>query len=162
LLLTLFKKLLGWWVYTTIFETLQKQEHNHQLREWLTQLKTVFSNAEDLLDEFECQTLRKKVVKAHGSSKDKVSHFFSTSNPLLYRYKMAQQIKDISNRLDKVADDSYKFSLQIIDVHTRVVHGRDMTHSRVNDSDVIGRKHDKEKIIELLMQQNSNDDDTSL
>jgi len=37
-----------------------------------------------------------------------------------------------------------------------------MTHSRVNDSDVIGRKHDKEKIIELLMQQNSNDDDTSL
>jgi len=75
---------------------------------------------------------------------------------------MAQQIKDINNRLDKVAADRHKFSLQIIDVDTRVVHERDMTHSRVSDSDVIGRKDDKEKIIKLLMQQNSNDDDTSL
>ncbi|KAK8473444.1 hypothetical protein PHAVU_001G134500 [Phaseolus vulgaris] len=150
-------------VKAVLLDAQQKQEHNHQLREWLTQLKIVFSDAEDLLDEFECQTLRNKVVKAHGSTKDKVSHFFSTSNPLLFRYQMAQQIKDISNRLDKVAADRHKFSLQIIDVDTRVVHRRDMTHSRVNDSDVIGRKHDKEKIIELLMPQNSNDDDdTSL
>ncbi|ESW34206.1 hypothetical protein PHAVU_001G133400 [Phaseolus vulgaris] len=145
-------------VKAVLLDAQQKQEHNHQLREWLTQLKTIFSDAEDLLDEFECQTLRKKVVKAHGSTKDKVSHFFSTSNPLLFRYKMAQQIKDISKRLDKVAADRHKFSLQIIDVDTRVVHRRDMTHSRVSDSDVVGRKHDKEKIIELLMPQNPNDD----
>ena len=149
-------------VKAVLLDAQQKQEHNHELREWLTQLKTVFSDAEDVLDEFECQTLRKKVVKAHGSAKDKVSHFLSSSNPLLFRYKMAQQIKDISNRLDKVAADRHKFGLQIIDVDTRVVHLRDMTHSRVSDSDVIGREHDKEKITELLMQQNSNDDDTSL
>ncbi|KAK7378165.1 hypothetical protein VNO80_03602 [Phaseolus coccineus] len=149
-------------VKAVLLDAQQKQEHNHQLREWLTQLKTVFSDAEDLLDEFECQTLRKKVVKAHGSTKDKVRHFFSTSNPLLFRYKMAQQIKDIGNRLDKVAADRHKFSLQIIDVDTRVVHRRDMTHSRVSDSHVVGRKHDKEKIIDLLMLQNSNDDDTSV
>ena len=149
-------------VKAVLLDAQQKQEHNHQLREWLTQLKTVFSDAEDLLDEFECQTLRKKVVRAHGSTKDKVSHFFSTSNPLLFRYQMAQQIQDINNRLDKVAADRHKFSLQIIDVDTRVVHQRDMTHSRMSDSDVIGRKDDKEKIIKLLMQQNSNDDDTSL
>ncbi|KAH1077684.1 hypothetical protein GYH30_052971 [Glycine max] len=57
------------------------------------------------------------------------------------------------------------FGLRIIDVDTRVVHRRDtsrMTHSRVSDSDVIGREHDKEKIIELLMPQNPNDDDKSL
>ncbi|KAK7378161.1 hypothetical protein VNO80_03598 [Phaseolus coccineus] len=58
-------------VKAVLLDAQQKQEHNHQLREWLTQLKTVFSDAEDLLDEFECQTLRKKVVKAHGSTKDK-------------------------------------------------------------------------------------------
>jgi len=149
-------------VKAVLLDAQQKQEHNHQLREWLTQLKTVFSDAENLLDEFECQTLRNKVVKAHGTIKDKVSHFFSTSDPLLFRYKMAQQIKDVKERLDKVAADRHKFSLQIIDVDTRVVHRRDMTHSSVSDSDVIGRKHDKERIIELLMEQNSNDDDTSL
>ncbi|WVZ04859.1 hypothetical protein V8G54_018205 [Vigna mungo] len=145
-----------------LLDAQQKQEHNHELRRWLSQLKTVFSDAEDVLDEFECQTLRKKVVKAHGSTKDKVSHFFSSSNPLVFRCKMAQQIKDINNKLDKVAANKHKFSLQMSDVDTRVVHRRDMTHSRVSDSDVIGRKHDKENIIELLMQQNPNDDDTSL
>ncbi|QCD96961.1 hypothetical protein DEO72_LG6g1671 [Vigna unguiculata] len=131
-------------VKAVLLDAQQKQQHNHELHEWLTQLKTVFSDAEDLLDEFECQTLRNKVVKAHGSTKDKVSHFFSTSSPLVFRYKMAQQIKDISNRLDKVAADRHKFSLERIDVDTRVVHRRDMTHSRLSDSDVIGRKHDKE------------------
>ncbi|KAG2405612.1 Disease resistance protein [Vigna angularis] len=149
-------------VKDVLLDAQQKQEHNHELRRWLSQLKTVFSDAEDVLDEFECQTLRNKVVKAHGSTKDKVSHFFSSSNPLVFRYKMAQQIKDINNRLDKVAANKHKFILQTSDVDTRVVHRRDMTHSRVSDSDVIGRKHDKEKIIELLMQQNPDDDDTSL
>ncbi|WVZ07584.1 hypothetical protein V8G54_020930 [Vigna mungo] len=149
-------------IKAVLLDAQQKQDHNHQLREWLTHLKTVFSEAEDLLDEFEYQTLQNKVVKAHGNTKDKVSRFFSTSNPLLFRYKMTQQIKYINNRLDKVAAHRHKFSLQIIDVDTRVVHRRDMTHSRVSDSDVIGRKNDKEKIIEHLMQQNPNDDDTSL
>ncbi|KAG2405654.1 uncharacterized protein HKW66_Vig0049090 [Vigna angularis] len=148
-------------VKAVLLDAQQKQDHNHQLREWLTQLKTVFSEAEDVLDEFECQTLQNKVVKAHRNTKDKVSHFLSTSNPLLFRYKMTQQIKYINKRLDKVAVRRHKFSLQIIDVDTRVVYRRDMTHSRVSDSDVIGRKNDKEKIIELLMQQNPNDDDTT-
>ncbi|XP_047147332.1 putative disease resistance protein RGA1 [Vigna umbellata] len=149
-------------VKAVLLDAQQKQDHNHELREWLTQLKNIFLDAEDVLDEFECETLRNKVVKGHGSTKDKVSHFFSTSNPLLFRYQMVQQIKDISNRLDKIASDRHKFILQIVDVDTRVVHRRDMTYSRVSDSDVIGRKNDKQKIIELLMQQNPNDDDTSL
>ncbi|WVZ06410.1 hypothetical protein V8G54_019756, partial [Vigna mungo] len=121
-------------VKAVLLDAQQKQDHNHQLRGWLTHLKIVLSEAEDLLDEFDCQTLRNEVVKADGSTKAKVSHFFSTSNPLVFRFKMAQQIKDINNRLDKVATDRDKFSLQIIDVDTRVVHRRDMTHSRVSDS----------------------------
>ncbi|WVZ07589.1 hypothetical protein V8G54_020935 [Vigna mungo] len=149
-------------IKAVLLDAQQKQDHNHQLHEWLTHLKTVFSEAQDVLDEFECQTLRNKVVKVYDSTKDKVSHFLSTSNPIVFRFKMARKIKDINNRLNKVAADRHKFSLQIIDVDTRVVHRRDMTHSRVSDSDVIGRKHDKEKIIELLMQQNPNDNDTSL
>lgn len=78
------------------------QEQNQELRKCLRRLKRVFSYAEDMLDEFECKRQRKQVVKAHGTTKDKVSHFLSTSNPLVFRYKMAQQIKDISKSLDKL------------------------------------------------------------
>nr|KYP70530.1 Putative disease resistance protein RGA4 [Cajanus cajan] len=109
----------------------QEQEQNNELREWLSQIKRVFYDAEDVLDEFECQTLRKQVVKAHGTTKAKVGHFFSSSNPLVFRYRMARQIKDICKRLDKVAADRHKFGLQIIHVDRQ-----------------------------LLMQQNPKDDDT--
>ncbi|KHN07375.1 putative disease resistance protein RGA3 [Glycine soja] len=152
-------------VQAVLLDADQKQEKNHELRVWLRQLKRVFFDAENVLDEFECQTLQNQVVKAHGTTKDKVSHFLSTSNPLVFRYKMAQQIKDISMRLDKVAVDRHKFGLQPIDVDTRVVHVREWeysTHSHVDDSDVIGREQDKAEIIELLMQQNPNDDHKSL
>ncbi|XP_020230821.1 disease resistance protein RGA2 [Cajanus cajan] len=149
-------------VKAVLLDADQKQEQNHELQEWLKQIKRVFYDAEDVLDEFECQTLRKQVVKTHGTTKDKVGHFFSSSNPLVFRYRMAHKIKDISKRLDKVAADRHKFGLQIIHVDTRVVHTRELTHSRVVNSDVIGREQDKEKIIKLLMQENSNDDDKSL
>nr|KYP70549.1 Disease resistance protein RGA2 [Cajanus cajan] len=149
-------------VKAVLLDADQKQEHNHELQEWLRQIKRVFYDAEDLLDEFECETLRKQVVKAHGTTKDKVAHFFSNSNPLVIRYRMAQQIKDVSKRLDKVAADRHKFDLQIIHVDRRVVHRREMTHSHVTDSDVIGREHEKGEIIQLLMEQNPNDDHKSL
>ncbi|CAJ1911707.1 unnamed protein product [Sphenostylis stenocarpa] len=149
-------------VKAVLLDAEQKQEHNYELREWLRQLKRVFCDAEDVLDEFECQILQKQVVKAHGTTITKVDRFFSSSNPLVFRYKMSQQIKDITQRLDKVAADRHKFGLQTIDVDRRVVHRREMTHSHVSDSDVIGREHDKGKIIHFLMQKNPIDDDQSL
>ncbi|KAG4915380.1 hypothetical protein JHK87_052937 [Glycine soja] len=106
-------------VKAVLLDAEQKQEHNHELRQWLRQLKSVFYDAEDVLDEFECQTLRKQVLKVHGNIKDEVSHFFSSSNPLVFHCKMAQKIKDCSKRLDKVAADRHKFGLRIIDVDTR-------------------------------------------
>ncbi|KAK7336560.1 hypothetical protein VNO77_17105 [Canavalia gladiata] len=149
-------------VKAVLLDAEKKQHQNSELREWLRQIKGVFSDAENVLDEFECETLRKQVVTSHGNTKSKVAHFFSSSNPLLFRYRMAQQIENINKRLDRVAADRHKFSLQIIDVDQRVVHKREMTHSRVRDSDVIGRKHDKEKIVQLLMQNNCNGDDKTL
>jgi len=105
-----------------------------------------------VLDEFECETLRKQVVQAHGNTTIKVAHFFSSSNPLVFHYRMAQQSKSIKKRLDKVATDRHKFSLERIDVDRCFVHKKDMTYSYVIDSDVIGRNQDKENSIQLLVQ----------
>ncbi|CAI8602754.1 unnamed protein product [Vicia faba] len=130
----------------------QKQRHNHELREWLRQIKHVFSNAEDVIDDFECEALRKRVVNSSGTVTRKVRRFFSSSNPLVYRLKMAHNIKHIKERFDKVASDRVKFGLQINDSDNRLVKRRELTHSHVVDSDVIGRDYDKQKIIDLLLQ----------
>ncbi|MED6197919.1 hypothetical protein PIB30_061333 [Stylosanthes scabra] len=129
------------------------------LREWLRQIKRVFSDAEIMLDELECERLRKQVLKSHGTTKDKVGRFFSSSNPLVFPHKMAQKIREIKKRLDRVAAEGDKFGLERIDVDRRVVHRREITYSHVVESDVIGREQDKEKIIKLLLQKNPSDDD---
>ncbi|KAK7392864.1 hypothetical protein VNO78_21314 [Psophocarpus tetragonolobus] len=129
-----------------------KKHQSNALSEWLTQIKHVFSDAEDIVDDFQCEALRKHVVNTHGSVSRKVCRFFSTSNPFVYRLKMAHQIKDLKERLENVAAHRNMFGLQTIDNDTRVVHVRDTTHSHVNPSNVIGREHDKKNIIELLVQ----------
>ncbi|KAJ1408976.1 P-loop containing nucleoside triphosphate hydrolase [Sesbania bispinosa] len=66
---------------------------------------------------------------------------------------MARQIKDIRDRLDKVAADGNKFGLERVDVDPRLsVQMREMTHSHVHALDVIGRENEREEIIQLLMQ----------
>ncbi|XP_004493471.1 disease resistance protein RGA2 [Cicer arietinum] len=83
----------------------------------------------------------------------KVCHFFSTSNPLAFRIKIAHQIKDIRSRLDKVSADGTRFGLATINVESRlVVQRREMTYPDVDASSVIGRESDRKEIIKLLMQ----------
>ncbi|KAK7278918.1 hypothetical protein RJT34_23957 [Clitoria ternatea] len=133
----------------------KKQQHNNELREWLRQIKHVLNDAENIVADFECEALRKHVVNTYGGFSRKVPHFFSTSNPLVYRLRMAHQLKDLINKLDKVASDRQKFGLQINDVDTRVVHRRELTDSHVTDSEVIGRDYDKQKILKLLLKDES-------
>ncbi|KAK7278887.1 hypothetical protein RJT34_23926 [Clitoria ternatea] len=140
----------------------QKQHHNNELREWLRQIKHVLNDAENIVADFECEALRKHVVNTYGGFSRKVRHFFSTSNPLVYRLRMAHQLKDVIIKLDKVASDRQKFGLQINDVDTRVVHRRELTDSHVTDSEVIGRDYDKEKILKLLLKDESEDETLSI
>ncbi|XP_024029132.1 putative disease resistance protein RGA4 [Morus notabilis] len=51
----------------------KKQEQNEALRVWLRRLKDVFLDAQDVLGEFECELLRREVVKTHGSIGRKVA-----------------------------------------------------------------------------------------
>jgi ribosomal protein S24E len=87
------------------------------------------------------------------SSSKKVRHFFSGSNPFAFRFEMAHKIKGIRKRVDYIAADKDKFNLaeqlenRKITLHER----RDMTHSFVHPSNVIGRDDDKKEIIDLLM-----------
>ncbi|GAU17967.1 hypothetical protein TSUD_330920 [Trifolium subterraneum] len=142
----------------------KKKDQQHALREWLRQIQNICSDAEDVLDGFELQDKKKQVVEASGSTRMKVRHFFSSSNPLVFRPKMAHQIKEIKVRLDKVAADRTKFGLVRIDVDPRlVVQRREMTHSHIDASSVIGRNNDRKRIVKLLKEPHRHGNrDTSL
>ncbi|XP_021805769.1 putative disease resistance protein RGA4 [Prunus avium] len=134
----------------------QKQEHNQQIRSWLRQLKDVFLDAEDLLDEFECEALRREVVETFHGTTRKVRRFFSRSNPTGFRFRVGNEIKEIRERLDELKSNKAIFdSLTNIDHHG----GGGDHHERpfVPASKVIGREYEKEKIVNLLMQQGDDD-----
>ncbi|XP_050245841.1 putative disease resistance protein RGA1 [Quercus robur] len=134
----------------------EKQASDQRLRTWLGKLKDVLNDAENVLDEFQYRVLQKEVMKRYWSTSKKVRYFFSCPNPLVFRFEMAHKIKDIRGRVDNIAADKDKFNLaQAFEDRKITMHGRDMTHSFVHSSDVIGRDDDREKIIHLLMEQDA-------
>uniref|UniRef100_A0A2N9HQU2 Uncharacterized protein n=1 Tax=Fagus sylvatica TaxID=28930 RepID=A0A2N9HQU2_FAGSY len=139
-------------VQAVLLDAEEKQAKNRQLTLWLGRLKDVFHDAIDVLDEFDCEDLRGQVVERHGNPCEKVRRFFSSSNPLAFRFKMGHRIKEIREKLEELAKVRDQFHLEERLDDKRVVE-REMTHSFVRDSDVIGRDDDKEKIIDLLMHQ---------
>ncbi|CAN6576059.1 unnamed protein product [Malus baccata var. baccata] len=140
----------------------QKQANNKELRSWLRQVKNVFLDAEDVLDEFDCEALRKQVVeKFHGTGR-KVRRFFSRSNPVAFRFRVAHEIKELRERLEElkanksIFDSLTSHSKGYYDDHDsnlkHVIKARE-THSFVRASEVVGRGFEKEGIVDRLIEQ---------
>ena len=146
-------------IQVVLLDAEEKQVKNRGLSVWLGQLKDVFHDAMDVLDEFECEALRRQVVKMHGSTREKVldSVSYSFFNLLGFSYKMSQKIKGIRESLEELAKDRAQFHLEERFEDLRIGdRKREMTHSFVRDCDVIGRDDDKQKIIDLLMHPGDN------
>ncbi|KAM1525556.1 hypothetical protein ACFX10_010009 [Malus domestica] len=140
----------------------QKQANNKELRSWLRQVKNVFLDAEDVLDEFDCEALRKQVVeKFHGTGR-KVRRFFSRSNPVAFRFRVAHEIKELRERLEElkanksIFDSLTSHSKGYYDDHDsnlkHMIKARE-THSFVRASDVVGREFEKEELVDRLIEQ---------
>ncbi|XP_048138559.1 putative disease resistance protein RGA1 [Rhodamnia argentea] len=140
-------------IKAVLLDAEEQKAKNHLLQVWLDRLQEVFYDAEDVLDELECEALRKQVISRYGGVKGKVRRFFSPSNPLVLRAKLSHKVKEIRERLSRISTEKVQFGLNVRSadnggVHT---HSRETTYSYVNKSDVVGRDTDKEKIIEMLM-----------
>ncbi|XP_048131456.1 disease resistance protein RGA2-like [Rhodamnia argentea] len=116
-------------IAAVLLDAEEQQAKNHRLQLWLRRLRDVLYDAEDVLDELECEALRKRVINR-------------------------RKIKEIRETLSKISVEKNQFDLNVRSVNNGVVHlrSREMTYSFINKLDVVGRESDKEKIIEILMQ----------
>ncbi|XP_059428669.1 putative disease resistance protein RGA4 [Corylus avellana] len=126
----------------------QQAAGNHQVTLWLRKLEDAIYDADDLLDVVSTEALRRQVMTHHKKAKQ-VRIFFSNSNQLVYRLKMAHKIKAIRKRLDAIDADRQSFHLEVRHVETRVNRGN--THSFVRAEAVIGRNDDKKAVIDRLL-----------
>ena len=87
----------------------QQGTNNHQVQLWLEKLKDALDDADDVLDDFNTDDLRRQVMTNHKLTK-KVRIFFSSSNQLLFSYKMVQKIKELNKGIEALNVDKRVFN----------------------------------------------------
>eukprot|EP00258_Populus_trichocarpa_P024283 XP_024440302.1 putative disease resistance protein RGA3 [Populus trichocarpa] len=122
---------------------------DESVKRWLQNLQVVAYDAEDVLDEFAYEILRKK------QNKGKVRDCFSLYKPVAFRLNMGRKVKKINEDLDEIRKDAAGFGLGLtslpVDRAQEVSWDRDReTHSFLDSSEVVGREGDVSKVMELL------------
>ncbi|GMI65767.1 hypothetical protein like AT3G14470 [Hibiscus trionum] len=123
------------------------------VKDWLEKLKDALYDADDLLDDFYTEALRKDLMSGNKLRKE-VRVFFSSSNQFAYGLKMGNQIKAIKARFASIQTQTNGLNLVQRDhpVETSfMAKKRQQTHSFVRKDEIIGRENDKTALLELLL-----------
>ncbi|KAG6770889.1 hypothetical protein POTOM_026588 [Populus tomentosa] len=131
----------------------QAQKQNHQIEVWLKKLREAVYDAEDLLDDFSTQVLRKQLMPGKRVSRE-VRLFFSRSNQFVYGLRMGHRVKALRERLDDIETDSKKFNFV-----ARQEEGASLTTVREQTTSsepevIVGREGDKVVVKTFLMNSN--------
>jgi len=129
----------------------EKQVTKPDVAKWLDDLKDAVYHADDILDEIATKALRLEVDAEFQTAASKVRTRISTSS---FFKKIEPKIKHVHKRLEFLAKQKKHMGLR------EGVGGESSkrlpTTSLVQESDILGRNDDKEKIVNLLLS-----DDTS-
>ncbi|KAJ6302271.1 hypothetical protein OIU77_016372, partial [Salix suchowensis] len=137
-------------------EQVQKQKQNNQIKDWLKKLREAVYDAEDLLDDFSTQVLRKQLMSGKRTSRE-VRLFFSRSNQFMYGLRMGHNIKALRERLDDIQTDSIKFKFDVRgEERASSTPFREQTTSSERDV-IIGREGDIVAVKTFLMNSNYED-----
>ncbi|XP_050258844.1 putative disease resistance protein RGA1 [Quercus robur] len=130
----------------------KRQVREESVRLWLQRLKDIAYEADDLLDELDYEILWQK-VEIRNQMKRKVHFFFSSSNPISFRIKMANKIKTISESLKKINEEANGFGLtkeRLVNADLEIIPNRE-TDSSLDHSGVVGREDHVSEIVDLLL-----------
>ncbi|GLT31971.1 hypothetical protein SLA2020_066680 [Shorea laevis] len=124
---------------------------NTNLKAWLERLRDVADEADDVFEEIRYENLRRQVAELKPRWK-KVSYFFTLSNPLVFRMRMANRVKKLNAYLDDINDSANRLGLQTKLANTSAPEPRvnQQTHSFL-DQEVVGRNEDVDQIVSLLI-----------
>lgn len=130
----------------------ERQLKEPEVVDWVRKFKDAVYDADDLLDEFTTQNGR-RTADIQGRIGKQISYFFSSSNQLLFRFKILCGMKHIAKRLDDI--EKYIDELNLIQGVTTLPleeNRQRESHNVWLISEVFGRDQQMEAIVELLMQ----------
>nr|XP_027071439.1 putative disease resistance protein RGA3 isoform X2 [Coffea arabica] len=135
-----------------------EQMHSSDVKIWLKQLEEEVFKADNVLDELNCENLRRKVKYRNQLTKKKVFFCFSFFNKIGFRWRLGSMIREINTNLQRIHRDAEGLGLaykhQVEDAFPTIASGA--TTSRQTDStivrgDVLGRDEDESEIVKKLL-----------
>ncbi|KAG8479812.1 hypothetical protein CXB51_029304 [Gossypium anomalum] len=141
-------------IKAVLLDAEEKSVTDNLIKVWLEELKDVLYDADDLLDDFSTEALRKDLMGAKKLMKE-VRLFFSSSNQFAYGLRMGRQMKAIKARLTLIGSEANHFGFMVRDrpVETSfMTKKRPQTHSFVPKDKIIGRDDDKAALLKLMLE----------
>ncbi|KAB2607318.1 disease resistance RPP13-like protein 1 [Pyrus ussuriensis x Pyrus communis] len=132
-------------------EKRQLADESNILKLWLDDLRDLAFDAEDVLDKYHTEMLKRRIQHAHSSATSKAWKPFPNG---VFNLKMNSEIQKITERLQEISERKDQLGLKI-DTVTLTTRARQHIppSSSLPDGPVIGREEDKRKIVELLSKQ---------
>ncbi|KAB1671026.1 hypothetical protein [Gossypium barbadense] len=141
-------------IKAVLLDAEEKSVTDNLVKGWLEELKDVLYDADDLLDDFSTEALRKDLSGGNKLTKE-VRLFFSTSNQFAYGLKMGRKMKAIKARLASIEREANTFGFIPRDRPAEtsfMTKRRQQTHSFERDDDIIGRDDDKAALLKLVLE----------
>ncbi|KAL6138807.1 hypothetical protein ACLB2K_064086 [Fragaria x ananassa] len=138
-----------------------RQDQGRAVKLWLEKLEDIANLADDVLDDCGFELLRRK-VELRNQMKKKVLNFFSLSNPIVFRVKMAHKIKKINTAMDDLKKDAStiglvaRLSLAVTSSHDRRIDRETYSDFKTDENNIIGRKAVVEDVVKALANANNN------
>ncbi|KAK9192529.1 hypothetical protein WN944_003222 [Citrus x changshan-huyou] len=151
-----------------------RQTNDKSVKTWLDDLQNLAYDVEDLLDEFETETLRRELLHQEpaaayqpSTSTSKFRKFIPTCctnfspRSVQFESKMVSKMEEVTARLQDIERQKGLLKLKnvISDGKSRNFRQRLPSTSLVNEAEVYGRQKEKEEIVELLLRDDLRADD---
>ncbi|XP_048131406.1 disease resistance protein RGA2-like [Rhodamnia argentea] len=95
-------------ITAVLLDAEEQQAKNHRLQLWLRRLRDVLYDAEDVLDELECEALRKRVLNRYGGVKEKFDLNVRSVDNGVVHLRSREMTYSFVNKLDVVGRESDK------------------------------------------------------
>nr|UBY07145.1 NBS-LRR disease resistance protein [Dasypyrum villosum] len=131
----------------------EKSPTNAYLKSWMEKLKAVAYEADDVLDDFQYEALRREARIGKSTSR-KVLGYVTHHSPLLFRFAMSRKLKGVLDKIRQLVEEMNMFGLE----NSVTWEGPQLpwrqTHSKLDESaDIFGRDDDKKRVVKLLLDQ---------
>ncbi|XP_068343083.1 putative disease resistance protein RGA3 [Pyrus communis] len=123
------------------------------VEDWVKKLKDVAHDADEVLEDINYEVLRRKAELQNYMTR-KVLNFFSPSNPILFRQKMAHKIKNINASLAVLKSEASFIGLvaRTVDQTLPAMGNRETDSSFGHNEKIIGREKIVSDIIATLIE----------